>query len=135
VTRKYKHGFKAEAIGVPGAEPVSPGASDKAFSLSDESRLKARVLIRSALALQGPPTPAAAYSGVFCGALLSVEAGISRTAYLDACNEEYTRAVEARKDAPKDCLHGGPCLADGVAGDHCGFGNECGRLGCENCQQ
>jgi hypothetical protein len=163
MTRNYKHNFEAEAVGVPGAEPVRPGASDHAFSISDEIRLKAHVLLRATLALNGPATPAGAYSGVFCGAMVSVEAGISRTAYLDACNEEYTRAVEERK-AARGCLDGGPCRADtgcggsdrveepsedprevgyqapvpsdrGVAGDRCGSGSECGRLGCPECQQ
>lgn len=28
-----------------------------------------------------------------------------------------------------------PAVPRGVAGDRCGPGNECGRLGCEECQQ
>lgn len=90
--RKHKQPWVAEAIGVPGAEPVVPGATDRRFALTDDERLKARILTRTLLALQGPAEAKGARRGLFCSALMAIESGVSRADFLVACDEEYTHA-------------------------------------------
>jgi len=102
--RKHKSSFQAEAIGVPDAAPVIPDAADNVFALSDDVRLKARVLVRANIALRGHRvTPADAYAGVLCGAIAAVEADIARSAFLNACNEEYTRALDVKRGPVQRC--------------------------------
>lgn len=100
--RKHRQPWAAEAIGVPGAEPVVPGATDKSFTLTDDERLKARVVVRTLLALQGPAEAKGARRGLYCSALMAAEAGISRTTFIDACNDEYTHATSLNESTKKE---------------------------------
>ena len=57
----------------------------------------------------------------------------SHRAHIGACTARNGRTAYACM-----CLQApavAPAVPRGVAGDRCGPGNECGRLGCEECQQ